>query len=247
MTLQSVGALRHLPVSKEVEDQVVETLSTLEVAGKLHKFKRTDRCRICRDDQLKASVNKMLARAFTYRDILNALIGENRSRKRLEQITYNVLYNHATEHFPLDKAAVAVFRAIQEKNAIQHGQDFIEGVGTILNAFTYLQTVEAKGYETLISEDTVIDPIIGMQASVKLHELVSKEGQEREELMELRYQLGIIMEAVKEESPELKSKIQSRILELIGTQGPSQVEWAEGEEGEYPEEDEDDFDSPGSR
>ncbi len=194
-------AVPALPDPDEIDTLVQRELATLEVSGKLYQFKPESRCRICRDTEIKTAVNKMLAAGLTFYDILETLKPYNAQQAKNNQITQNSLYNHRTEHFAIDKAGVAVFRTIQEKRAQEYNQDFVEGTGTVINALSYLDTMQAKGYETLVNEQYIVDPVIGMQASVKLHELLAKQEGENE-IAELRRKLNLFINAVKDTVPE---------------------------------------------
>lgn len=207
-------AVPALPDPEEIDSLVQKELTTLEVAGKLYQFKPETRCRICRDTDIKTAVNKMLAAGLTQYDILETLKPYNASQAKNNQITHNSLQHHRKEHFAIDKAGAVVFRAIQEKRAQEYNQDFIEGTGTIINALSYLETMQVKGYQTLVNEEYIVDPVVGMQASVKLHELLAKQEGENE-LAELRRKLNLFINAVKDTVPE---KYFSSVVEKVELQ-----------------------------
>jgi hypothetical protein len=47
--------------------------------------------------------------------------------------------------------------------ATENGVDFVNGVATAITPMAFLETVMAKGYETLVDSDTKVDVSTGMR------------------------------------------------------------------------------------
>jgi len=165
--------------------------------GKLESYPST-RCRVCQDPVIMSLVNKMLARAFTIPDILDTLESHNLKRKadRLPEITRSCLYNHRTRHFDVQSPAGAILRRIQEECAVQFGQDWQTGVGTILNAASYYQTMMIRGYETLIDPRTQVTPAEGAAAAAKFDEIKRKSEGDLDRA-QMRVQYGRMIEVLR--------------------------------------------------
>lgn len=201
-------------VRTEVRDEIEELK-----LGK-YQFKPQTRCRICVNDDDRTLVDKLLASGLTYAHLLRVIQPLNKARKHNNKITYNVVYVHAKECFPQNKTAQAVYRSILEKRAEEYGQDFVKGTTSIVNAFSYLETMAQKGYEQLTSEDTVVTPKEGMDAVVKLHEL-TKDSDSEEKLRRIMSQFNGLISAVGDfVDPETLEKILKRVQQSVS--GPEE-------------------------
>lgn len=154
------------------DDEVERWIEEQAAAGELEPS-TSNKCRVCRDDAVLALVNKLLAVGFTVPDVLRALADHNAKLRAsgLPEITRDSLYNHRSEHFDVQSPAAAIYRRIQEEAALKYGADWREGVGTVLNAVSYYQTMMVKGYETLMNPTYVVNPVDGAAAAQKLHNL----------------------------------------------------------------------------
>lgn len=75
------------------------------------------RCKICRDEQLRGLVNKLLGMGLTKPAVVSALEPINATRD--EQITYDNVYHHQKRHFDTSRPAHAVYDAIVKKRAAE--------------------------------------------------------------------------------------------------------------------------------
>jgi hypothetical protein len=155
-----------------VDKTVEKWLLQAQQEGKLD-FEPSKRCRVCKDPVIRSLVNKMIARAFSDPDIVDVLEAHNLHLMRdgKPKITKDCIQNHRTRHFDVQSPAGALLRKIQEESALKYGQDFTEGMGTMLNAYSYYQTMMVKGYESLINPAYLVDPVEGAKAATKLHEM----------------------------------------------------------------------------
>jgi len=164
---------------------------------------RGQRCRVCQNPDSRALVNKMLAHLMTCADIhqvIDLMVNPNRAKNA--KISYRSVWYHARNHFNIDDPAGAYYRELMEKQATAHQtEEGINGINRLLNAFGYLDVMAHRGYETLIKEDTYISPTTGMEAILKLHALTQRAAGHHTEV-ELRQQLAVIQNAVKEIVPQ---------------------------------------------
>lgn len=157
-------------------DEVIATqIDALRANGEL-EVRPEPRCRVCRDEQTRVLVNKLLAHGLTLKDIEGVILPMNRAKPSRERISINNLREHRKRHFDIQRPANAVYRAIVEKRAREDSIDLETGVGTAITHLAYLDTMIAKGYETLINEDTVVSPRDGLDAAMKRNELTRKDA-----------------------------------------------------------------------
>ncbi len=159
----------------DLDEVVSAQLEEMRLRGEL-EVRPEPRCRICKEESLRVMVNKMLAHGMTLRDIQDVVEPFNRERPVRERIHLSSIRKHRRKHFDVQRPANAVYRAIIERRARELGLDFEAGVGTAINHLSYLDTMMVKGYQTLIAEDTVVSYRDGMDASLRLNELVRKDS-----------------------------------------------------------------------
>lgn len=193
----------------EVAREVREEIEELKL-GK-YQFKPETRCRVCQSTDDQDLVNKLLSTAMPYTQILRILEPVNKARKQKQRITYNSLFVHAKNCFPTQKGAQSVYRAILEKKAEEYGQDYIRGTTQIANVFSYLEIMVQKGTEQLMSDENNVTVKDGMDAAVKLHDLVKDTDGDRK-IREIMLQYNSLLSAVLEVADE---STQKRILEHL--------------------------------
>lgn len=184
-------------LSAWVDKSVDRWIQQARQEGKLEVFP-SSRCRVCQEPVIMNMVNKMLARGFTMYDIMGTLESHNLKRKldRQPEITRACLYAHRARHFDVQSPAGAILRRIQEECAVQFGQDWETGVGTILNVASYYQTMMIKGYETLIDPRTQVSPVDGGKAAEKLDEMKRKSEGDLDRA-QMRVQYGRMIEVLR--------------------------------------------------
>lgn len=160
------------------------------------------RCRICRNDTARQQVNTMLAQGHPYTAILRALEGHNEHLPKRDRVTIDSIRNHTQRHFPVQNTAHAAYREILERRAKDNGTDFISATGTAVTALAYLETLMVRGYQALIDENTVVTPMEGMKAALKLHELRHRDANPAVEIDRMRGELDRIIAAIREVVPE---------------------------------------------
>ena len=77
----------------------------------------TRQCRVCRNDQVRKTVNDMLASGASYALILRALGEDNAALGEKDRVTIDSIRNHCQRHFPVQHVAHATYREILERRA----------------------------------------------------------------------------------------------------------------------------------
>lgn len=205
MSAQS-GA-RDPDLAARVRDEIQRYRESGEIGDATHI---EPRCRVCQNPSVRWPVNRMLAYGMTYRDILDSLEPVNATLPRNKRVTYRSLWMHTRTHFRADEPAQALYRNILEKRAIEHGNDVVEGVETLIDEYSYLETMMVKGYRNLVHEGEV-SVADGMKAAVKLREM-GKEDSSGQRVGDLMRQMDRIVNAVLNVVPE---RYHSEILSQI--------------------------------
>jgi hypothetical protein len=120
-------------------DFLVSTMTRAAEPVRAYFERREPRCRICRDETLRISVNELLdwrgvpvfleggkTHRITYTDILEKLEPLNEGRDGGDRITYSSLWVHAKRHY--DIAAVAAYWRTQ---MVKEFRNALGGVRTI--------------------------------------------------------------------------------------------------------------------
>lgn len=158
-----------------LDDAITAQIDQMRANGEL-EVRPEPRCRVCRDEQSRLLVNKLLAHGLTLRDIEDVIRPLNRSRPARDRINLNNLREHRRRHFDVQSPANAVYRRIIEHRAEEANIDLENGIGTAVTYLAYLDTMMAKGYATMMAEDTVVSYKDGADAGKMLHELTRKDA-----------------------------------------------------------------------
>lgn len=185
-----------------LDKAVIEEIANLTEEHRLYVFRPETRCRVCNTPNMSEAVNRMLAHAMTYKDILRALEPFNDTRPDDEKITYNSIWTHAKRHFPIEETASAVYRRLVEKRADEMDVDFVKGVGGALTPLAYLDVMMHKGFENMVDEDTKIDPADGARAAERLHVLTREKEADAGDMADVMLKFERLVEAVKSQVPE---------------------------------------------
>ena len=203
-----------MSVSEAVRDLVDETVESTELATRINGFHLEPRCRVCRNDLVRKKVNAMLACGGSYAQIVRALGEDNAHLDKRDQVTVDSVRTHTTKHFPVQQTAHATYREILERRARENQVDFVEGVAIALTPLAFYEIVMVKAFRTLVDDGAEVSVETGLRAAEKLQSVL--DGRERgTDVLELKVQLGQILEAVKSTVPqELWGEIVEKIEEL---------------------------------
>lgn len=230
-TKKELAALRKQAAGEaRLDRDVLDRLANLTEEHKLYVFRPETRCKVCLSDA-NSVVNKMLAHAMTYTDIIRALEPFNATLPDSRRITYHSLWHHAKKHFPIEETAKATYRRMVEKRAEEYDVDFVAGVAGALTPMAYLDVVMNKGFQNLVDETTVVDVETGLRAAEKLHE-ITKAAQDESDMGDLMLRVQRIVDAVRKHVPE---DMYERILADI--EGDDQPAIPEALDAEVVEED----------
>jgi hypothetical protein len=190
-----------MTVLEVLAESVGETVESVELAALFSQLPLEPRCRVCRNDTLRAKINGLLAVGTSYAMILRAIEDDNSQLDKRERVTIDSIRNHTVRHFPVQNVARATYREILERRAKENGVDFVNGVATAITPMAFYETVMVKGYETLIDSDTKVDVSTGMIAAARLHELTGRDAGQLK-MIDLRQRMDRIVVAAREFIPE---------------------------------------------
>lgn len=158
----------------------------------------SSQCRVCKDPIIRDLVNNLIAHGYTVPDILGTLDKHN-LKMRIQgqpEITQRSLYNHRKEHFDIQSPAYAIWRKVQEQHQAVYQQNWETGVGGILNALSYYQTMMMRGYETLVNPKVPVTIDQGAWAAGKLDALQARNEDQYDRASQLA-EVGRILEVVR--------------------------------------------------
>jgi hypothetical protein len=184
-----------------VSETISETVDPSTLAALFRQLPLEPRCRVCRNDALRAKVNGLLAVGASYAMILRAVDDDNNKLDKRDRVTIDSIRNHTARHFPVQNVAKATYRAILERRAEENGVDFVNGVATAITPMAFFETVMAKGYENLVDPDTKVDVNTGMVAAGRLQALIESRASGTS-MVDMRLQMYRIIEAIHSTVPE---------------------------------------------
>jgi hypothetical protein len=158
----------------------------------------SSQCRVCKDPIIRDLVNNLIAHGYTIPDML-ATLDKHNLKMRVQgqpEITKPSLYNHRKEHFDIQSPAYAIWRKVQEQHQEIYQQDWEGGVGGILNALSYYQTMMMRGYETLVNPKALVTVDQGAWAAGKLDALMARNEDQYDRAQQLA-EMGRIVEVVR--------------------------------------------------
>jgi hypothetical protein len=167
----------------------------------INGFHLEPRCRVCRNPVVREKVNGLLIDGVSYAMVLRALEGENNKLDKRDRVSIDSIRNHTTRHFPVQNTAGATYRAILEQRAQENAVDFVNGVATALTPMALYETIMVKGYENLVDSDTKVDVNTAMIAAGRLHAMTEARAAGTS-MLEMRVQMGRVINAVKSTVPE---------------------------------------------
>ena len=228
----------------DLNEAINAQLEDLRERGELD-VRPEPRCRVCRDEEVRTLVNKLLAHGMTLRDINDVVTPMNRKRAVRDRININNLREHRKRHFDVQSSANAVYRAIIEQRASELNLDYEQGIGTAVTHLAYLDTMIAKGYQTLVNEETVVSYKDGLDASMKRNDLTRAEAGALEQAR-IMAEMDRVIAVVKEIcTPDQLAIMSSRLNDEPDKPVPvmSRREIPDEDEEDYdPDEDHDEFD-----
>lgn len=176
----------------------------------------TGRCRVCQHPESRQKVNLLLGYGLGPTEVLKFVDDINEKRSKNNKITLDSIRNHKQRHFNVQAPTQAAFRRILEKRKAQLSEEFGDASASLLTGMAYLDVVAMKGWQHLIDEDTTVDYETGLKAILQL-EHMQREGAVEEQIAQMRRDVSLIQQAVKDVVPEnYLREITERIDELTG-------------------------------
>ena len=87
-----------MTASETISDGVSEMVESTELAALFRQLPLEPRCRVCRNDALRAKVNGLLAVGASYAMILRAIADDNTRLDKRDRITIDSIRNHTARH-----------------------------------------------------------------------------------------------------------------------------------------------------
>lgn len=174
------------------------------------------RCRVCQDPESRSRVNRLLTYGMKVSEIEEYIEDLNAKRGKNNKITYWSLLRHSERHFNIQDPTNAARRRILERRKAQLADELGDAAAHLLTGMGYLDIVAQKGFEHLVSEDTVVDYETGLKAQLKLEEM-QRDGAVEEQIAQMRKDVAMLQQAVRDVvPPSLMAQIADRIDELKG-------------------------------
>jgi hypothetical protein len=86
-------------VSEAFRGVADDSVESTELASDTNGFHLEPRCRICRNDQVRTTVNDLLATGASYAMVLRAIGDDNAKLEQGDRVTIDSIRNHATRRF----------------------------------------------------------------------------------------------------------------------------------------------------
>ncbi|AON96961.1 hypothetical protein BI081_gp146 [Mycobacterium phage Tonenili] len=202
-----------------VSRQQVEADVSREVAVIRNEYEpqlNNNRCRICQHPDSRTRVNTLLGYGLRDFEILECISDINEKRSKNNKITRDSLRNHKQRHFNVQDSTRAAYRRILERRKAQMVEEVGEASANLLTGMGFLEVIAYKGFQNAIDDTTVVPYMDGLQAQLKLESMV-KEGQVEAQIANMRREVGLLQQAVRDVVPEeYMSAILERIDELTG-------------------------------
>lgn len=212
-----MAADRPRPVSsRELEREVSREVAQIRAESPV--ILPQGRCRVCQHPESRTKVNTLLGYGMGESEILRYIEDLNEKRSKNNQITKDSIRNHKQRHFAVQAESAAGYRRILERRKAQLSDEHTEAVSSLLTGMAYLDVVAQKGWQTLIKDETVVPYGDGLQAQLRLEEMV-REGAIEEQVAQMRRDVGLLQQAVTDvaaQYPGLEDAILERIGELTG-------------------------------
>lgn len=203
-------------------------------------------CRVCADPEARRRVNVLLSHGLAIPEILLNISDVNAKLKKNKQIKYWSVQNHRANHFNAQEPAKAAYRRILEQRREEEGELLGDVVRNILTARGYLEIIANKGFEDLVKPDRVVPYEMGLNAQLKLEELM-KADQDQAAMAAMRRDVALIQQAIVDTLSEDQMRAISKRLDELRGVAPEDT-FIEGQvidDADDDDDDEADFDDDG--
>jgi hypothetical protein len=223
--------------TREYKDLVKMTPTTEEllgeeIDGELFLYKRSSQCKICTtSDELKNIIDTLLLFPKSYKEVLNAIqpLQDRLGIDGKDRINYENIRNHQKNHLPFEKRAV---RDVVERRAREKNISILDANERLLTAEALYEVIVAKGFQELVSGDSV--PTINQTIhAMEILRSIEKDDDKDYRPEELIRQLDVILTAIRDVLPnDMKEALFRRIEEyqqtdVIGAKKPAKLKPAD--------------------
>lgn len=177
---------------------------------------REPRCKVCQSPH-RALVDQMLVAGLSFSEIERQFA--------FAQIPRRSISTHKDSHLGYEEAAI---REVIERSAIADQRNYEEGVGRLVTKNAYLEVALQKAYDSLIKNETMVEPKDAVKVIEQLQKL--QDQNQGEALDELRVQFQMFMQAVKELIERDRwEDVVARTADLLRASGRT-VDWDRADE-----------------
>ena len=184
-----------------VRKLVGEAASQTQSDPDINVFHLEPRCRVCRNDHARKTVNELLATGSSYASIVRALGADGDDVDARDRVTIDSVRTHSARHFPVQQVARATYREIVERRARENRIDFIEGVATALTPLAFYEVVMHKAFRNLVDDRTEVSVETGLRAAEKLQSHLDGQDQSTD-VAKIIVGVNRMVEAVRSTVPE---------------------------------------------
>lgn len=131
------------------------------------------RCRVCRSDEVRRAVNRMLAAGCSYAGIVRSLAIKNAELADDGRVSVDSVRNHALRHFRLQNLAQATYREALQRRAQESQVGTAGGLATALTPMAFMEAVMAKSFIMLAQGDTEVPVETGLLAAHQLQAMLA--------------------------------------------------------------------------
>jgi hypothetical protein len=206
-----------------VRKLVGEAASQTQSDPDINVFHLEPRCRVCRNDHARKTVNELLATGSSYASIVRALGADGDDVDARDRVTIDSVRTHSARHFPVQQVARAAYREIVERRARENRADFVEGVATALTPLAFYEVVMNKAFRNLVDDNTEISVDTGLRAAEKLQSHLDRQDQSAN-IAKMIVGVNRMVEAVKSTVPEAMWDV---IAEKLRDEHPDRLDAAE--------------------
>lgn len=161
------------------------------------------RCKACQSDD-RHKIDKLIALGTSYSEI-----------ERLTGISRQSLSNHAQRHLNYDDGAI---RRIIESQSAKFTENYEEGVSGAVARRVYLEAIQQKAMEDLVTGATTIEVKDAINAVALMEKLESETSDAA--IDEIRLQFSAILSAIAEIVPvEYHARVAERAREIAEADG----------------------------
>lgn len=167
----------------------------------IEPFHLEPRCRVCRSDSPRQTVNSMLASGCSFAGIVRSLNSRYADQPDCDRVSVDSVRNHAVRHFPVQNLAQATYRDVLQQRAQQNQIDIAQGLATALTPMAFMEAIMAKAFAALTQDGTEVTVETGLRAAKGLQSVLDNHAAVAD-VTEMMAAVNKITQAVRSTVPE---------------------------------------------